>query len=603
LTIQDLLDAGIDAYQSGDLPLARSTLSRVVVEDHTNSAAWLWLGRALADPAQKRFCFQQAMTFDSSNLEARDELSALIRGDMPAEYPVVASDPVIVLPPPAPEEPEAPAATPAPPAAAPARPPEKSRSNPAPATQSPFSAPKGMRVARKTLLGGIGALVLLAVIGALAVMWLGSGGANRFIPVRSGSLPLPTKPQPAVVVVSSATPTPSLTPEVGISPFPATWTPTPLPTRRGTATPSQTPVPGQTQAIPQSTRVSPPTLALTKTQAAIDKKFQLDLQKCAALLSGATTDARAYFQRAVCYWNIRAHLPLGDDYTHVVHLGLKEIDQAIALNPGEADFFVMRALYYAEIHKEYFSRVDNDQIYQVELDNYQLAVQLDPTNTNNNLSAAWALINLGRCQEAVQIGNQLLAGQPDLARANSDFDELMAEAFACQGSYPTALEYAQKRIASGSACNCTWEQGYYLYLTGKPAEAKAALLASPAYNDDRYYLVGLIDLDAGKTDAARQDLLLGEQMTWNRHGLHAYLAAMLALADKDRFTAIADFRDAAASLPHRQSQLLSKVLAELTQLDTVPLPPPSSFSIKTTPIPTLTPAPQGTQPAPTPTSG
>jgi tetratricopeptide (TPR) repeat protein len=580
MSTQDLFKAGVEAYQSGDLAQADTILSKAVFEDPGNGSAWLWLGRSLTNPEQKRYCFHQAVMLGGSNQAARLELENLDHIHVPAislgPTPETDLSSLILA-----------ASTPS--AAEQERPPIPQQ------TVTPVPSKKSMRIPRPILLGSIGALGLVIVVGLAAVFWTALYRPGRSAPASGISLPTPTQaavislPTPAQTLpVVMLPPTPSQTP-TATSPFPPTWTPASSPGARATSTPTLAPTVNLTRPALAKTLAAVPTTTPKKTNPDIAKKFQQDLQKCNQLLRSSVDDAHAYFQRAVCYGSLRERLGVGDDYASVVNSGLKEIDHAITLSPKEADFYTLRALFYDALQKEYPFRVDSDQIYQIELDNYRFASQLTPGDVDIAQNTAWILINLGRCQEAFQIASQLLVQHPDLSGLSSNFDELMAESYACQGQYPKASEYADLGIKAGNACACEWEKGYYLYLTGQAEAAKSYLLDAASYNDDRFYLVGIIDADQGNIEDARLDLQLGERMTYDRHGLHAYLAGKIALADGDRYGALSNFRDAEATLPHRKDQLLAMVRTELTKLGTVPQAVMKSFTIRTTPLPSLTP--------------
>jgi tetratricopeptide (TPR) repeat protein len=552
MSIQDLLQTGVEAYQSGDLTLARSILSRAVMEDPNSVSAWVWLGRSLADVEQKRYCFRRAVMLDKSNPEARQELEKIRRAEAPASQaaPSPASAPPI-----------------------PTAVPYSSNQKPA--------AKRARLADRAGLLWGVLAVLLVGMVtGVAAIIWLVVGGLNHVKAAQLAVRPTPTPTPTATFILST---------------FPPTWTLTSLPTRRPMATGTPTPTTNPTEAAMRSTLIAAPSLAPTFSAMARHDKYLADVRVCQQTMAGYTDDPIAYYQRAACYWNIGSNLSVGDDYFDYVHRGLKEIDQAISIYPQDASYFVLRARFYIELNKEFPNRVDSDQIYQVALENYRIATQLNPNDIKNPLNSEMILVNLGRCAEALEIGNQLLKQVPDITQTSGDFDKEMAAGLACEGQYDQAMVYVDLGINSGNACNCMWEKGYYQYLTGHVADAETTLMNYPAANDDRYFLIGLIDIEQGRVEDARIDLQVGEQNTWNRHGLHAYLAGKLALIDGDRQTAIKDFQDAEATLPHRQSQLLPKIRNDLAQLGSGPLAPGVSFGIKTTPIPTIT----GMPPLPT----
>jgi hypothetical protein len=225
MPVDDLLKAGIIAYQLEDLALARSCLSKAVAADPSNASAWLWLGRCLDDAEQKRYCFQQAVNLESDNLTARQALEDLDRQPAPRRppRPLGASESYPDLQPQAIFQ-----ATEAP-----------TQEVPFVAAQPAAAAPlprKLGRFSRGILIGGVGA-VLLACTALIVLLVLPRLGGS-LSPTATQSAVLPTATQPVVLPTATQTMRPSNTP------FPATWTMTATLTRR----PSITPVPTSTQS-------------------------------------------------------------------------------------------------------------------------------------------------------------------------------------------------------------------------------------------------------------------------------------------------------------------------------------------------------------------
>ncbi len=559
MTIDDFLEAGIEAYQAGDLTLAQSALARAVKSDPSNANAWLWLGRALEDREKKRFCFARAVRLDPANLAARQEVEDLDHEPVspsPLLFQAAEQNPIKV----APQTPEEIPQDVVPPTA--------------PVVIPTASTPKSGWLSRGLLIGGIGALLLACTAAIVLLVWYGLGG-NKQLTV-ADALVLPTT---------------SPTVKVGLTPFPPTWTTTPTATRR----PSSTPIPTPTLSIlsmedMRTTLVGIASQEPTVAALAAHDEYQLDVKFCETI-TGYTDDPAGGIERAKCYWQVMNHFPVGPDTIDALHRAIKEMDQAIASMPDIADYYDFRATLYHQLNTEYPNRVDRDWIYQVMLDNYRMAERLEPGEEIYPLKEAWTLVLSGHCTESLNLYQQLLSADPDIVNRSAAFDEGIAEAYYCLGQPDQAMSYAEYGINAGDACSCRWEKAYYLYMAGNLQEAKDILENTPSRNDDRMFLIGLMDYELGDIDAARMDLEFGEVLTWNRHGLHAYLAGKLALEDGDREAAIANFQDAEASLPYRQLKLLPKIRADLAKLGASPLNPPGSFKVTTTPIPSLTPLP------------
>ena len=92
-TRQQLLRVGIQAVRAGDKTRGRDLLEQVVRADESNAAAWLWLSRALDDPAERLTALQNAARLNPQNEVMRSELQELRRqlGIREASPPDVAS--------------------------------------------------------------------------------------------------------------------------------------------------------------------------------------------------------------------------------------------------------------------------------------------------------------------------------------------------------------------------------------------------------------------------------------------------------------------------------------------------------------------------------
>ncbi len=77
MAIPDLLQAGLDAVAQGDRERGRALLLEVVERDDQNVAAWLALGQAMDDPADRRTALENVLTLEPDHAEARRRLEAL----------------------------------------------------------------------------------------------------------------------------------------------------------------------------------------------------------------------------------------------------------------------------------------------------------------------------------------------------------------------------------------------------------------------------------------------------------------------------------------------------------------------------------------------
>ena len=80
------LQKAIDALQSGQQAAALGLLKQALTENPQDPTAWVWLARALDDPARKRECLQRALRLDPTHAFARKTLSEL-EGPAPQAQP------------------------------------------------------------------------------------------------------------------------------------------------------------------------------------------------------------------------------------------------------------------------------------------------------------------------------------------------------------------------------------------------------------------------------------------------------------------------------------------------------------------------------------
>jgi predicted RNA-binding Zn-ribbon protein involved in translation (DUF1610 family) len=75
-----MLKQAILAVQAGRTKEARKLLVTLVQQNPRDVTAWVWLGKAMDDPAKRRDCFTRALQLDPGNEEARRGMVALLSG-------------------------------------------------------------------------------------------------------------------------------------------------------------------------------------------------------------------------------------------------------------------------------------------------------------------------------------------------------------------------------------------------------------------------------------------------------------------------------------------------------------------------------------------
>lgn len=78
----DRINAGLNAFQQGNIELARQILTEVIKSDPQNDQGWTALASCLQDDRQKKYCMEQALKANPNNLQARQFFnSSLIKED------------------------------------------------------------------------------------------------------------------------------------------------------------------------------------------------------------------------------------------------------------------------------------------------------------------------------------------------------------------------------------------------------------------------------------------------------------------------------------------------------------------------------------------
>src|SRR5262245_60485129 len=96
------MEQGIAAIQVGNLTegarLLRIALKSDVLTGNLRAIACLWLAETSGDPDFKRTCYQDALTADPENQDARQRLAALLAANLPPSPPTPAYTPTVTPP-------------------------------------------------------------------------------------------------------------------------------------------------------------------------------------------------------------------------------------------------------------------------------------------------------------------------------------------------------------------------------------------------------------------------------------------------------------------------------------------------------------------------
>jgi hypothetical protein len=80
----DKLNAGIEAFKTGNTALARKILAAVVMAEPSNETAWFWLSMCVEAVEQKRFCLSKVLAINPNDQRARQALSQLEQPQPPS---------------------------------------------------------------------------------------------------------------------------------------------------------------------------------------------------------------------------------------------------------------------------------------------------------------------------------------------------------------------------------------------------------------------------------------------------------------------------------------------------------------------------------------
>ncbi len=563
----DYLAEGIRAFQTGDLIQARRLLAEAVSSQPRSFDAWMWLGRAVEKADQKRYCFQIALDLDPDSLEAAEAIFALER---PADRQTL---PEITPPPPLPGLPS----QPDPVAAVAARlqpPPFPSPEVPAepsmpPVPAAPARAPSRFAsLDRKWLVGAAGALIGLLLFVVFVSRLLNGAAVETTIPTvtsQGGGVHVTTIPQQSMQTAQVAT----------VAKTPTRTNPT---AATGTANVVLTPT-----SSPQAN--DPVTLLLDQGKYA-DAIQLLDQQITAHPDSGA-----AYLQRGIAYYGLEqrpTHANI-NAYRSNLAQAIGDLDAAIRLGPVRADDFAYRGMAYAALARVSVYRVDRDALNATAIENLQAAASLGTHVAGAPVDLVFALVNIGKCDQAQQAAGRTTAAQLGGA-AEAQLYDLNAAIYTCQGKLELAAEAKQKAIEIEKTCGRLTDLAYLLYNPDKPEVAldtlNQCIKSDMEVDAEAFYLRALIYHRYGNNELAEKDLLSGARITWFTGGVNAYVRARISLDARQDDLGVWLLQEAEASMTSREgATILGLAQHDLAVLGSPRFSPTPSIPFQSTPLP------------------
>lgn len=543
-TLRNALRAGRAAIEAGDLQTARAAFAHAVRTDPNCVDAWLWLGRLLAEPDRREYCARRVLALDPGNAEA---LRLLPRSPKPEPFEPLslaasANRPVAAQP------------VPAPPSSA---------TLPHPPLFTPSGAPSAGSASRR---GGPGRAIA-ALLGMLTGLLVCGGPLT--LAVATGqfdwAIVRPEVSPTAVPVSANAFPT-----------FPPTWTPTPaIPTPRPDAT---------LDAAARFASAQADTAAAWRLMQ--ESRFQEALAILDRVIAQAPDYPDAYFQRAQAYQALTGNQRFLEEYVDYLTRALEDIDRAIALDPAEGEFYLVRYQIAEGFANVAHYRVDQAYWFGLALENIRLANALGNSDPLADRMPGFLLAHLGRCEEARAEFERLRAASPE---PSAGLYTGLADAYLCAGRLDEALEAVDAALAISPNVAREQLRTTILLNLGRSQEALARLDRSldedPYYCGCRYYMRALVHYDRGHPEQALADIQLGSGQTWGQGGLRTYVLGLLARDAGDVAGAIAYLQDAEASLMHLAGPIVDRVRGDLADLGGSPLSLSPSVTLTATPLP------------------
>ena len=321
-------------------------------------------------------------------------------------------------------------------------------------------------------------------------------------------------------------------------------------------------------------------------------KFDQALPLWSQVVNQAPNWDHAYYQRALCYYNLLPHVHDLQQYQNYARSALSDMDMAIMLQPRNGDYYSFRhdVIVTFEDWEEY--RVNRQAIARVAHDNIEAAIALGYSNSYrfSDRVAASDLFVLNQCDSGLSKTQQMLQATPTNDTSITGLYRMEAEGYACLGRLDEAVQAINASLQNNNYVNSkTYEKAAYLYQAGRLDEALEVLndnlAASPNFQGYRYYLRALIRYEQGNKDQAVSDLKIGSLNTWGRYGLYSYVNGKIALEAGQKQEGIQQLQIAEATLDDHFNPLISRIKDTLTQLGAEPLDIPNSIPLSSTPIP------------------
>jgi tetratricopeptide (TPR) repeat protein len=286
------------------------------------------------------------------------------------------------------------------------------------------------------------------------------------------------------------------------------------------------------------------------------------------------------------------------EFDEYLRLALQDIDQAIELSNGQnGDYFRLRSFIYDTIASNTEPRDTYQGLQVLALENLQRAVDIGTRDPTAYRDLVTAMVGAGECEQGLAEAQRQLNAIERGDSPSAGIQTSLANAYICLGRYPEALSHITTAIAIWDTERTRLDRAVILYALGRKQEAldvmDGLIHAQPYFSGGRYFFRALIYYDLGHPDLASQDLETGYQNTWGTTGIAALVRGLMARDAGDRETAVEEMQIAEETLKAIERPFLDRARQELASLGVEPEAAGPQETRLGTPMPTLTPYPEG----------
>jgi len=555
---KSLISAAIAALKKGDAETAKRLLIQAINHNPGSEAAWVLLGSCLEEDQQKAYCFQKALKINPENETAIKLLSKLnIQPQAPQPAPEIQP--------------------------------------PRPPMPSPEQAPPASRPQQKKQNSAVFILSLLAGLIVIGIpLWIRTSSSN---------MPPDFLFQAAKSLVSLTGG--STAPEDLWFPEMVTITPTGEPSSDSF---SPTPSPAISTDASLLDRLDQVRPLRNQAIALFDAgNYAEAITIWDQVLSIVPEDSIGFYNRAMCYWALGTQnqriLTQAERY---YDLASADLEMARVLNPDMAIFYDLE--YQIARTRAGLEEYRGTQAYWYDQALNALAIGIDKglRRTAGNRLVGELLLNLGRCEEALNHFQTLEKGIVTYDETSADVYIYLAQSHLCLKEYDLALENIDRALELDPRDFSKQVKGIILLNTGQLEESleifDELLDAKPHYYGRRYYFRAVIHYELGNSDKAQSDMDTGLANTWGSKGLRSYLLGRLAKDEGEEALALQYLQEAEATLYKTDTpRFYDEIIQLITEIGGASLlaTPAGDYNPTPTPITPLTDQQYALNPPPT----